>query len=194
MEAPKDFTKSLKTYGGAKRCQFGKDKFGNYLLSQISAENEYLKPEQRWPFSLFIDNPDIKEKFILVTRRVMQIAEALPSGSYAFTKWSRVVKPHKLSFVALLTQELRVYFPYMNLSKWMEDFDYALLTLSTTDSEAKAQLKKYNEMKITNNQQNWNKLRVPFVFGAFHYDKKSLEFKIEDWIDAALAEKKSAGT
>ena len=46
---------------------------GSLTLSQLSAENKLLNSEQRWPFSIFIKDTDIRKRFLNIARRVLEI-------------------------------------------------------------------------------------------------------------------------
>lgn len=137
-------------------------------LTALNEKTILIEKERRWPFCIYFDIRAIQSHFINLAERVLILANKLPEGEDIYKQWE--LNHSTLPFVAMQARQFRLNYPYENLRQWMQDFEYSLIIIAPKDEQAKRVSKKYNALKASHNNMNWNKIRVPFVFSILNSD------------------------
>ena len=56
-------------------------------LRDLAERNKSKPEEERWSFTLYLDNNDISGEFLALVHQVLKIAANLPSGKDAYLDW-----------------------------------------------------------------------------------------------------------
>jgi hypothetical protein len=119
------------------------------------------------------------------------MAQELHEGEQAYLEWPDRIEHIRVNHFSYLAKELRASFPFKSLDQWYTNFEFSLSDLSTDNEFAKRLKYIYDQMISSHNHNNWNKLRLPFIWSILHQGRSELRFNPEEWAEYAGLEKET---